>query len=111
MQNVKECAQVFTNLMQLPPKFEALTEFLKAEKNLLALEEAKKTLRKTACYGYNGYPCDFEWPTPKDLLQMPKGALIKLQDLKYKQSTPYTEYFGVFQVTLSNGHSSPVFTA
>ena len=79
--------------------------------HLAALEEAIKTLRKTDCYGYNGKPCDFEWPTPKDLLQMPKGALIKLQDFKYKQSTAYKDHFGAFQVTLSNGHSSPVFTA
>ncbi len=36
---------------------------------------------------------------------------IKLKDLKYKQNTTDNRWFGGFQVILSNGVASPVFTA
>jgi hypothetical protein len=57
-------------------QFEEMKEIHKLR--LTALEAAIQTLRKTACYGYNGKPPDFEWPTPKDLLEMSKSTIIKL---------------------------------
>ena len=36
---------------------------------------------------------------------------IKLKEFKYKKNTPYTSYFGGFQLILSNGTASPVFVA
>ncbi len=36
---------------------------------------------------------------------------IKIKDLKYKQNTSNSNFFGGFQVILSNGVASPVFTA
>ena len=68
-------------------------------------------MREVPCYGYNYYPVNFRFPTAQDLLQMPKNMAIKVQDLKYKKDTVYNNnYFGGFQLILSNGVSSPLFT-
>jgi len=42
---------------------------------------------------------------------MSKKTLIKLAKLNYKKSSAHSTVFGAFQVILSNGESSPVFTA
>ena len=44
-------------------------------------------------------------------MAMPRNLPIKVIDLKYKQSSADSDYFGAFQLILSNGTSSPVFTA
>ena len=69
-------------------------------------------MRKTGSYGHTaGKPVNFEFPTPQDLLQMAKNNIaIKVKDLKYRKSTSMSSWFGGFQLILSNGVSSPVFT-
>ena len=70
-----------SEFMRLPEnQFEEMKEAqIKLQQlRLVALEAAIQTLRKTACYGYKGFQPDFEWPTPKDLLEMSKSTLIKL---------------------------------
>ena len=62
-------------------------------------------MRKTGLYGDNDY-VTIQWPTKKDLLEMLKDIPRKIKHLKYKKSG---DYFGAFQVVLSNGISSPVF--
>lgn len=42
---------------------------------------------------------------------MSKNIAIKIKDLKYKICSHDEAVFGAFQVILSNGASSPVFTA
>lgn len=42
---------------------------------------------------------------------MPKDKPIKVQSIQYKPCKQYNYLFGAIQVTLSNGVSSPVFTA
>ena len=64
-------------------------------------------MRKTGLYGDNDY-VTIQWPTKKDLLEMLKDIPRKIKHLKYKKSG---DYFGAFQVVLSNGVASPVFTA
>ena len=81
-----------------------------AEIKLRTLEDAIKTIRKTGMYGYDT-SVGFEWPTTKDLLEMVKNIPTKIQVLKHKKSTKNSNLFGAFQVILSNGISSPVFTA
>ena len=66
-------------------------------------------MRKTVHYGHS-YRVDIEWPTASDLLQMAKNIPFKIRDLKFKKSTAYNQLFGAFQVILSNGVSSPVFS-
>ncbi len=84
-----------------------------AELKLKAIEAAIATMRNTQCYGYTASkPANFQFPTAQELLQMLKDNIsIKLKDLKYKQSTKDKRYFSGFQVILSNGVASPVFTA
>ena len=67
-------------------------------------------MRKTGLYGSTSIGVNIEWPTASDLLQMAKNMPNKIKDLKHKKSTN-PNYFGAFQVILSNGMSSPVFTA
>ena len=67
-------------------------------------------MRKTACYGRNNYPVDFEWPKENDLLQMLLNGPMRIKDLKYRK-TPAGSRFDAFQLLLSNGISSPVFAA
>ena len=69
-----------SEFMSLPEsQFEEIYSSIKEKQlRLAALNAAIKTLRKTACYGYNGIQPDFEWPTPKDLLEMSKSTIIKL---------------------------------
>ncbi len=85
----------------------------KAEQHLKILEAAIATMRNTQFYGYNANkPANFQFPTAQELLQMLKDNItIKIKDLKYKQNTYDKSYFGGFQVILSNGVASPVFTA
>ena len=66
-------------------------------------------MRKTGLYGKSTSGPYIEWPTASDLLQMVKNIPNKIKDLKHKKSTN-PDYFGAFQVILSNGMSSPVFT-
>ena len=70
-------------------------------------------MRNTQCYGWNNdKPMNFQFPTAQELLQMLKDNIrIKIKDLKYKQNTKEKNWFGGFQVILSNGVASPVFTA
>ena len=69
-------------------------------------------MRKTQCWGWNNYAVNFEWPTAQDLLQMLKNKLnIKVADLKYKNWNSNNDWFGGFQIILSNGTASPVFKA
>jgi hypothetical protein len=81
------------------------------DKRIYALNEAISTLRKTTCFGDNRFPIGFEWPSPINILQMPKYVPIYIVDLKYKLNTGLIDGFCAFQVVLSNGESSPVFTA
>ena len=72
-------------------------------------------MRKIGCYGYNKWPINFEFPTAQDLLQMPKNKAIKVKDLKYDKASYFSandwwKCFSGFQLILSNGVSSPVFT-
>ena len=73
-------------------------------------------MRKIGCYGYNKWPINFEFPTAQDLLQMPKNKAIKVKDLKYDKAAYFSanvvwKCFSGFQLILSNGVSSPVFTS
>ena len=83
------------------------------EAHLKAAEVAIATMRNTPCHGHTyDKPVNFQFPTAQELLQMLKNNLaIKIKDLKYKQSTSHGSFFGGFQVILSNGVASPVFTA
>ena len=65
-------------------------------------------MRKTGLYGYTS-EVNIEYPKAGDLLQMANNVPKKIKDLKYKKSTTNGNYFGAFQVILSNGMSSPVF--
>ena len=96
--------------MKIKEQIEQVLLVEKAEKHLKALEAAIATMREVPCYGYNYYPVNFRFPTAQDLLQMPKNMAIKVQDLKYKKDTVNNNnYFGGFQLILSNGVSSPLF--
>jgi hypothetical protein len=93
---------------------EALKEKEKQEKekHLQALETAIKSMRNTESWGGKSYAVNFSWPPAQDLLQMLKSTPnIKVKDLKYKIKSDNGNYFGGFQLTLSNGTSSPVFLA
>ena len=50
------------------------------------LKKAIKSMRKLPIFGCTNAKVDFEWPTDKDLLAMPKGKLIKIMKLKWKKS-------------------------
>ena len=55
---------------------------------------------------------DFEWPKREDLLEMLKtGLTFKVKSFSFKESTYCSDRFGAIQVNLTNGKSSPVFTA
>ena len=77
-----------------------------------ALEVAIKTMRKTSLYGKDtncSSRVRIEWPKANDLLQMANNIPTKISDLKHKISTTHPNFFGAFQVILSNGMSSPAF--
>ena len=57
-----------------------------AEKALLVLEAAVKTMRKTGLFG-KGSKVNIEWPKAKDLMEMLKNIPTKITDLKYQKST------------------------
>jgi len=85
--------------------------FLK-EKYLQAPEAAITSIRKTECWGRKDYALNFEWPTKQELLEMLKSTPnIKVADFKYKIKSDDKNWFGAFQLILSNGKSSPVFTS
>jgi hypothetical protein len=67
-------------------------------------------MRRTQAYGYGGKDVDFVYPTPNDLLQMQKNIATRIKDLKFKICSKENWLFGAFQVVLSNGVCSPVFT-
>ncbi len=91
---------------------EFLKEKEKQEKHLQALEAAIASIRKTECWGRKDYALNFEWPTKQELLEMLKSTPnIKVADLKYKIKSNCKDWFGAFQLILSNGKSSPVFTS
>ena len=75
------------------------------------LVSAAISLRKLPKWGCVFDQIDFEWPTQEDLLRMPKDKPIKVESIQYKPCKQYNYLFGAIQVTLSNGVSSPVFTA
>ena len=66
-------------------------------------------MRRTGQYG-RLTSVNVEYPTASDLLQMVKNIPTKIQVLRYK-SRDDGNWFGAFQVILSNGMSSPVFKA
>ena len=83
-----------------------------ADDKTLEIEKAIVSMRNSQCYGYNHYPVNFQFPTAQELLQMLKHNIaIKVKDLKYKQNTSDNRFFGEFQVILSNGVESHIFTA
>ncbi len=67
-------------------------------------------MRRTQAYGYTDYDVDFVYPTPNDLLQMQNNIATRIKDLKFKICSENSYVFGAFQVVLSNGVCSPVFT-
>ncbi len=67
-------------------------------------------MRRTQAYGYTEEDVDFVYPTPNDLLQMQKNIATRIKDLKFKICSKNSNVFGAFQVVLSNGVCSPVFT-
>jgi hypothetical protein len=67
-------------------------------------------MRRTQAYGYTEEDVDFVYPTPNDLLQMQKNIATRIKDLKFKICSNDNRFFGAFQVVLSNGVCSPVFT-
>jgi hypothetical protein len=72
----------------------------KQQEESQAIEAAILTIRKSACFGRNTEPLDFEWPKPNDLRQMSKKSLIKLAKLNYKICSSKKIRFGAFQVIL-----------
>jgi hypothetical protein len=52
-----------------------------------------------------------EWPTACELLQMANNVPTKMKEFLLRSSTADSNYFGAFQVILSNGVASPVFNA
>ena len=78
-----------------------------AAKEQQALQAAVKTIRRTGLYGC-GTSVNVEYPTASDLLQMGENIPNNITDLKYLANG---DCFFAFQVTLSNGISSPVFKA
>jgi|LakMenEpi03Aug12_release.lakeMendotaPanAssembly.Ray.scaffolds.fasta_scaffold754047_1 hypothetical protein len=75
-----------------------------------AFEAAVKTMRKTGLYGANTR-VNVEWPTASVLLQMANNIPTKIKEFLLRSSTADSNYFGAFQVILSNGVASPVFNA
>jgi hypothetical protein len=67
-------------------------------------------MRRTQAYGRIDYDVDFVYPTPNDLLQMQNNIATRIKDLKFKMCSKISNLFGGFQVVLSNGVCSPVFT-
>jgi hypothetical protein len=47
-------------------------------------------------FGVKAAKIDFEWPTEKDLLAMPKGKPIKVTKLKWKKAKAHEQAFGAF---------------
>ena len=85
-------------------------QVLPAEKHPKTLEAAIKTMRKTGMFG-KVTRVNVEYPTASDLLQMAKNIPTKIIDLRHKTADgKYDHLFGAFQVILSNGVSSPVFS-
>jgi hypothetical protein len=71
---------------------------------------AIRSMRKSECWGENKFALNFEWPPAQDLMQMLNTTQkIKVADLKYKKRNGNENFFGGFQLILSNGKSSPVF--
>jgi hypothetical protein len=80
------------------------------DKQLAAHEAAIKSIRRTGLYGYNSN-FSFEWPKAEDLQKMVKNMPKKIADFRHKTSTTEKDFFGAFQVVLSNGMASPVVKA
>lgn len=60
------------------------------------LKTAIATIRKLPTFGMKAAKVDFEWPTEKDLLAMPKGKPIKVAKLKWKRAKAQEQSFGAF---------------
>ncbi len=77
-------------------------ELEKQAEHLKILEAAIASMRNTQCYGHTvNKLVNFQFPTAQELLQMLKDNIsIKIKDLKYKQNTSNSNYFGGFQVIL-----------
>ncbi len=78
------------------------------DKQLAALETAIISIRRTGLFG-NTSSINFEWPKVDDLRKMLKNMPKMIADFRYKTSTSDKNFFGAFQVVLSNGIASPVF--
>ena len=83
----------------------------------LNLEDAVRTLRRLQEFGNVTRKVDFEYPTAQQLLNMadmkPNAVIkfrIKITYLSNKQGGD-ASHLSAIQVVLSNGQSSPVFTA
>ena len=69
-------------------------------------------MRKLPKMGNKHEKIDFEWPKREDLLEMLKERQsFKVKSFSFKKCTPSCTRFGAIQVNLTNGKSSPVFTA
>jgi hypothetical protein len=53
----------------------------------------------------------FEWPKVDDLRKMVGNMPTKITDFRHAKSTADKNYFGAFQVVLSNGMASPLMKA
>lgn len=69
------------------------------------------SMRKLPAFGMKGVKIEFEWPTERDLLAMPKGKPFSVLKLKWKRSRMHEQSIGAIQVILGNGQRSPVFCA
>ncbi len=97
--------------MQLQQQVQGQVQQIQAapfDQQLAALEAAIKSIRRTPLYGF-GSGIGFEWPKVEDLQNMVKNMPKKIEDFRHKTCTSDTNYFGAFQVVLSNGMASPVF--
>ena len=65
-------------------------------KNADHLKLALATIRKLPAFGFKAAKIDFEWPTERDLMMMPKGKPISILKLKWKRSRIHEQSIGAF---------------
>jgi hypothetical protein len=56
------------------------------QKNADHLQIAIPTIRKLPAFGFKAAKIDFEWPTERDLLSMPKKKPMSILKFKWKRS-------------------------
>ena len=71
-------------------------------------EDSLKTLRDLPLFGYPSTLINFRYPSIWDLQAMPSDKPIQAVGFKWKKSG---DYIGAFQVIMSNGCNSPVFSS